>query len=69
MKEMPSCIILLWAHMQEDKRSFITFHDDKPLEPLVLGEKWEDFNLKVNTTIAKILQWVRCACENNKIIL
>lgn len=35
----------------------MTFHDDKPLEPLV-NEEWEDFNIKVNTTIPEILQWV-----------
>lgn len=34
----------------------MTFHDDKPLEPLV-SQKWEDFNLKINTTIPEILQW------------
>lgn len=43
--------------MQEEKRSFITFHDGKPLEPLI-KEKWEEFNIKVNTTIPEILQWV-----------
>lgn len=35
----------------------MTFHDDKALEPLV-AEKWEDFNMKINTTIPEILQWV-----------
>ena len=43
--------------IQESKRSFITFHDEKALEPLV-AEKWEDFNVKVNTSIPEILQWV-----------
>ena len=49
---------LIAAVTQESKRSFITFHDDKPLEPLV-PVKWEDFNIKVNTTIPEILQWVK----------
>jgi len=44
------------AYRQEGKRSFITFHDDKPLEPLV-DEKWDDFNVKVNVTIPEVLQW------------
>ena len=35
----------------------MTFHDGKPLEPLV-NERWEDFNVKVNTTIPQILHWV-----------
>ncbi|XP_064405829.1 HSPB1-associated protein 1-like isoform X2 [Halichondria panicea] len=44
------------AHIQEDARSFITFHDNKPLEDYV-PEQWENFNLKVNTTIPTVLQW------------
>lgn len=36
----------------------MTFHDGKPLEPLI-NEKWEDFNVKVNTSIAQVLHWVR----------
>jgi len=43
--------------LQEKKREFITFHDNKPLEPLVTA-KWEDFNVMANATIADILQWV-----------
>ena len=35
----------------------MTFHDHKPLEPLV-NEKWEEFNTKHNVTIPEILQWV-----------
>ena len=46
-----------YMYLQESKRAFITFHDHKALEPLVT-EKWEEFNIKVNTTIPEILQWV-----------
>ena len=35
----------------------MTFHDSKPLEPLV-DEQWEDFNVKINVTIPEVLQWV-----------
>ena len=42
---------------QENKGSFITFHDDKPLESLA-SERWEDFNVKVNVTIPELLLWV-----------
>ena len=42
------------CHRQESERKFTTFHDGKPLEPLV-NEKWEDFNVKVNTTLAAVL--------------
>ena len=35
----------------------MTFHDDKPLEPLV-NERWEDFNVKVNVTLPQVLGWV-----------
>ena len=41
-------------HRQESERKFTTFHDNKPLEPLV-NEQWEDFNVKVNTTLAGVL--------------
>ena len=44
-------------YWQEKERSFMTFHDHKPLEPLV-REKWGDFNIKVNTTIPELLVWV-----------
>ena len=43
--------------MQESKGSFVTFHDNKPLEPLV-NERWEDFNVKVNVTLPELLAWV-----------
>ena len=38
-------------------RSFKTFHDNKPLEPLVI-ERWEDFNIRHSVTIRKLLTWV-----------
>lgn len=38
-------------------KNFITFHDNKPLEPLV-NERWEEFNAKVNVSVPEILQWV-----------
>ena len=41
-------------HRQESERKFMTFHDGKPLEPLV-NERWEDFNVRVNTTLAAVL--------------
>ena len=44
-------------HAQERKRNFVTFHDSKPLEPLV-NEKWEDFNVKINVTLPQVLGWV-----------
>ena len=47
---------------QEDERTFITFHDNKPMEGIVT-EKWDEFNVKVNTTIPHVLQWVsKCWC-------
>ena len=42
---------------QEKKRNFVTFHDNKPLQPLV-NEKWEDFNVKINVTLPQVLGWV-----------
>ncbi|XP_065898446.1 tRNA wybutosine-synthesizing protein 5-like [Dysidea avara] len=42
------------AYRQESQRIFTTFHDGKPLEPLV-NEKWEDYNIKVNTTLEIVL--------------
>jgi hypothetical protein len=44
------------AHRQESSRSFMTFHDNKPLESLV-NERWEDFNVKVNVTLPEVLNW------------
>lgn len=44
----------LVCYSQESERRFTTFHDGKPLEPLV-NEKWEDFNVKVNTTLEAVL--------------
>lgn len=35
----------------------MTFHDNKPLEPLI-NEKWEDFNIKINVTLPQVLNWV-----------
>ena len=32
---------------------FITFHDNKPLEPFVKG-KWSDFNRKVNVSVPSV---------------
>jgi hypothetical protein len=34
----------------------MTFHDNKPLEQLV-NESWNDFNRKINVTIADVLSW------------
>ncbi len=42
---------------QDTDRTFITFHDNKPLEGHIT-EKPEDFNIKVNTTISTVLNWV-----------
>lgn len=47
-------LVCVVCHRQETERRFTTFHDGKPLEPLV-NEKWEDFNVKVNTTLAAVL--------------
>jgi len=46
------CYIYLVS--QESQRIFTTFHDGKPLEPLV-NEKWDDYNIKVNTTLEIVL--------------
>ena len=47
-------LVCIVYHRQESERRFTTFHDNKPLEPLV-NERWEDFNVKVNTTLAAVL--------------
>jgi hypothetical protein len=41
----------------------MTFHDNKPLEQLV-NESWNDFNRKINVTIADVLSWQSFG-ENN----
>ena len=46
---------------------FTTFHDDKPLEPLVTA-KWENFNVKVNATIADILRWVSSLASHARVL-
>ena len=49
-------VIYCYFHLasQESQRIFTTFHDGKPLEPLV-NEKWDDYNIKVNTTLEIVL--------------
>ena len=41
---------VLPAHEQVGRPSFITFHDDKPLEPFLPHATWADFNLKVRSS-------------------
>jgi hypothetical protein len=51
------------AYRQELNPVFMTFHDNKPLEQLV-NESWNDFNRKINVTIADVLSWQSFG-ENN----
>ena len=49
-------ILMVTFFRQELNPVFMTFHDNKPLEQLV-NENWNDFNKKVNVTIADTLSW------------
>eukprot|EP00040_Diaphanoeca_grandis_P000749 m.16358 g.16358 ORF g.16358 m.16358 type:complete len:498 (+) comp11005_c0_seq1:287-1780(+) len=40
----------LEVYQQQNSREFITFHDNKPLEPFVTQSKWSDFNHLVNVS-------------------
>eukprot|EP00808_Paulinella_micropora_P006014 g60212.t1 len=39
----------------QEERSFATFHDGKPLEPLLVNRNWSDFNLMSNLSFDAVL--------------
>jgi hypothetical protein len=46
------------VHYQNNNRIFMTFHDNKPYETLLLDETWKDYNNKLTITIKELLEMV-----------
>jgi hypothetical protein len=44
------------VHYQNNNRIFMTFHDNKPYETLLLDETWKDYNNKLTITIKELLE-------------
>ena len=55
-------VVPAYSKHRSQSSTFITFHDDRPLEPLLASAKWDDFNLKQNTTVRGLLNGEELDC-------